>query len=64
MTISMYQASAPRFAGMLRNLDAILAKARAHAAAKKIDPADEFGILLVTGDSTIGAVTVKESGAA
>ncbi|MCX7162793.1 MAG: DUF1993 family protein [Betaproteobacteria bacterium] len=39
MTISMYQASAPRFAGMLRNLDAILAKARAHAAAKKIDPA-------------------------
>ena len=32
-------------------------------ATKKIDRADEFGILLVTGDSTIGAVTVKESGA-
>ena len=30
-------------------------------ATKKIDPADEFGILLVTGASTIGAVTVKES---
>ena len=29
---------------------------------KKIDPVDEFGILLVTGESTIGAVTVKESG--
>jgi serine/threonine-protein kinase HipA len=33
-------------------------------ATRKIDPADEFGILLVTGKSTIGAVTVKESGAA
>ncbi|MBF0388085.1 MAG: HipA N-terminal domain-containing protein [Candidatus Omnitrophica bacterium] len=33
-------------------------------ATKKIDPTDEFGILLVTGASTIGAVTVKESGAA
>ncbi len=31
-------------------------------ATKKIDPTDEFGILLVTGESTIGAVTVKESG--
>jgi serine/threonine-protein kinase HipA len=31
-------------------------------AIKKIDPTDEFGILLVTGESTIGAVTVKESG--
>lgn len=31
-------------------------------ATKKIDPADDFGILLVTGESTIGAVTVKESG--
>jgi hypothetical protein len=39
MTISMHQASAPRFAGMLRNLQAILAKAQAHAQAKKIDPA-------------------------
>ena len=39
MTISMYQASAPRLANMLRNLDAILARAQAHALAKKIDPA-------------------------
>ncbi|MDD5177454.1 MAG: DUF1993 domain-containing protein [Sterolibacterium sp.] len=39
MTISMYDASAPRFASMLCNLDAILAKAQAHAVAKKIDPA-------------------------
>ena len=31
-------------------------------ATKKIDPTDNFGILLVTGESTIGAVTVKESG--
>lgn len=39
MTLSMFEASAPRFAHMLRNLDAILAKAEAYAAAKKIDPA-------------------------
>jgi hypothetical protein len=39
MTISMYQASAPRFANMLKNLAAILEKAEAHAAARKIDPA-------------------------
>src|SRR5262245_15572803 len=39
MTISMYQASAPRFARMLRNLSAILAKAQAHAEAKKLDAA-------------------------
>jgi hypothetical protein len=39
----MYQASVPRFANMLRNLDAILAKAQAHAAAKKIDPAVLLG---------------------
>jgi hypothetical protein len=38
MTISMYQASAPRFANMLKNLSAILEKAQAHAEAKKIDP--------------------------
>ena len=31
-------------------------------ATKKIDPADEFGILLVTGENTVGAVTVRESG--
>jgi hypothetical protein len=35
----MYQASAPRFARMLRNLSAVLAKAQAHAEAKKLDPA-------------------------
>jgi hypothetical protein len=38
MSISMYQASAPRFANMLKNLSAILEKAQAHAEAKKIDP--------------------------
>jgi hypothetical protein len=39
MTISMHQASAPRFANILRNLSAILDKAQAHCEAKKIDPA-------------------------
>jgi hypothetical protein len=39
MKISMYQASAPRFANTLRNLSAILDKAQAHAEAKKIEPA-------------------------
>lgn len=39
MTISMYQASAPRFVNALRNLSAILDKAQAHAEAKKMDPA-------------------------
>lgn len=38
MTISMYQASAPRFANTLRNLSAILDKAQAHADARKFDP--------------------------
>jgi uncharacterized protein len=38
MNISMYQASAPRFANTLRNLSAILDKAQAHAEARKIDP--------------------------
>ena len=37
MAISMYQASAPVFARSLTNLKAILEKAAAHAAAKKID---------------------------
>jgi hypothetical protein len=37
MTISMYQASVPVFARALTNLRAILAKADAHAQAKKID---------------------------
>ena len=37
MTISMYQASAPRFVNALQNLSAILDKAQAHADAKKLD---------------------------
>ena len=37
MNISMYQASAPRFANTLKNLSAILDKAKAHAEARKID---------------------------
>lgn len=39
MKISMYLASAPRFANILGNLSAILDKAQAHAEARKIDPA-------------------------
>jgi uncharacterized protein len=39
MTISMYQASAPRFGNMLKNLAALIEKADAHCAAKKIDAA-------------------------
>ncbi len=38
MTISMYQASAPRFVNTLKNLSAMLDKAQAHCDAKKIDP--------------------------
>jgi len=38
MTISMYQASAPRFANTLHNLSAILDKAQAHCEARKIEP--------------------------
>ena len=38
MQISMFQASAPRFANTLKNLAAILDKAQAHADARKIDP--------------------------
>jgi hypothetical protein len=38
MKISMYQASAPRFANTLRNLSAILDKADAHAGHLKLDP--------------------------
>jgi hypothetical protein len=39
MTISMYQACAPRFVNLLRNLSTLIEKADAHCAAKKIDPA-------------------------
>ena len=38
MTISMYQASAPRFVNTLKNLSAMLDKAQAHCDAKRIDP--------------------------
>jgi len=37
MSISMYQASVPRFINMLSNLSAILDKAQAHVDAKKLD---------------------------
>jgi hypothetical protein len=39
MNISMYQASAPRFVNILKNLSALLDKAQAHAEAKNIEPA-------------------------
>lgn len=47
MKISMYQASAPRFANALRNLSVILDKAQAHAEAKKLDPALLGGLRLI-----------------
>ena len=47
MKISMYQASAPRFANTLRNLSAILDKAQAHCEAKKIEPAVLCGMRLI-----------------
>ena len=39
MSLSMYQASVPAFLRMLANLQALLDKASAHAAARKIEPA-------------------------
>jgi hypothetical protein len=39
MTISMYQASVPRFVNILGNLSNILDKAQAHVDAKKLEPA-------------------------
>ena len=39
MTISMYQASVPRFVNILGNLSNILDKAQAHVEAKKLDAA-------------------------
>jgi hypothetical protein len=47
MKISMYQASAPRFANTLRNISAILDKAQAHCEAKKIEPAVMGGMRLI-----------------
>lgn len=46
MSISMYDASVPRFAAMLRSLDAILHKAQAYAVTKRIDPAVLLGARL------------------
>ena len=39
MSLSMYTASAPQLAHMLKNLSNILTKAEAHATMRKIDPA-------------------------
>ncbi len=39
MSLSMYQATVPPFRAMLKNLQAVMAKAEAHCEAKKIDPA-------------------------
>ena len=47
MKISMYQASAPRFANTLKNLSAILDKAQAHCEAKKVEPAVLGGMRLI-----------------
>lgn len=46
MSISMYQASVPRFANILGNLSSILDKAQAHIDAKKIDVAALTGYRL------------------
>jgi hypothetical protein len=46
MPLSMYQASVPVFVQMLDSLAAVLAKAEAHATAKKVDPAALLGARL------------------
>jgi uncharacterized protein len=46
MAISMYQASVPAFLQMLNSLSAILGKAEAYAAERKIDPAVLLGYRL------------------
>ena len=46
MPLSMFQASVPVFVQMLESLAAVLAKAEAHATAKKIDPAALLGARL------------------
>ena len=38
MSLSMYTATVPPFRSMLKNLQAVMAKAEAHCEAKKIDP--------------------------
>ena len=42
----MYQASAPRFVNILKNLSALLDKAQAHAEARKFDPNNFAGLRL------------------
>jgi uncharacterized protein len=46
MSLTMFQASVPVFARMLKNLSAILTKAEAYAEARKIDPAALLGTRL------------------
>ena len=46
MSISMYQASVPRFVNILGNLSNILDKAQDHCDAKKLDPATLTGFRL------------------
>ena len=46
MSITMYSASVPVYAHTLANLERILDKAEAHAAAKKFDPAVLLGVRL------------------
>ena len=46
MTISMYQASVPRFVNILGNLSSILDKAQAHVDAKKLDQSSLAGFRL------------------
>ena len=46
MALSMYQASVPGFLQMLKSLSAILDKAEAHTAERKIDPAVLLGYRL------------------
>jgi hypothetical protein len=46
MALSMYQASVPAFLQMLKSLSAILDKAEAHTAERKIDPAVLLGYRL------------------
>ena len=46
MSLSMYQATVPPFRAMLKNLQAVIAKAEAHCEAKKIEPAAFLGARL------------------
>ena len=46
MSLSMYTATVPPFRSMLKNLQAVIAKAEAHCEAKKIDPGAFLGARL------------------